>query len=82
MFHSFVCIDQCFDITNHALKMYIFNTSCQRVTLEPLDGKTWFQAHIVELHKCYRLVLESWESIQGNQNVPLSARGTFSSACG
>ena len=23
------------------------------------------------------MVLESWESIQGNQNVPLLARGTF-----
>ena len=23
------------------------------------------------------MVLESWESIQGNQNVPLFARGTF-----
>ena len=25
----------------------------QRVTPEPLNGKTWFQSHIVEQHKSY-----------------------------
>ena len=48
-----------------------------RVTLELLDGKTSFQSHIVEKHKSYRMVVESWESVQANQNVPLFMRGTF-----
>ena len=34
---------------------------------------TSFQSHIVEQYKSYRMVVESWESIQGNQNVPLFA---------
>ena len=29
------------------------------------------------LHKSYGMVLESWESIQGNLNAPLFVRGTF-----
>ena len=33
--------------------------------------------YIVEQHKSYGMVLESWESILWNQNVPLFARGTF-----
>ena len=55
----------------------------QYVPLEPLNGKTSFQSHniIVEQHYNYRMVVESWESIQENQNVPLFAQGTFSSAC-
>ena len=53
----------------------------QHVSREPLDGKTWFQAHIVEHLKCYPMVVESWKSVQANLNVPLFARGTFSSAC-
>jgi hypothetical protein len=42
-----------------------------------MDEKTLFQSHIVEQHKSYWMGVESWESIQGNQNVPLFARGTF-----
>ena len=29
-----------------------------------------FQSHIVEQLKSYTMILKSWESIQGNQNVP------------
>ena len=46
------------------------------------DSCQYFQLYgIVEQHKSYWMVLESWESIQGNQNVPFFIRGTFSSAC-
>ena len=42
----------------------------------------WYQAHnIVEQPESYLMVVESWESVQVNQNVPLLAQGTFSSAC-
>ena len=46
---------------------------CDDITREPLDGKTWFQDHTVELLN----VVESWESVQGNLRYPLFARGTF-----
>ena len=36
-----------------------------------------FQPHIVEQHKSYRMVAESWESVQANLNVPLFTWGTF-----
>ena len=42
-----------------------------------MEKKTSFQSHIVEQHKSYWMGIESWESIEGNQNVPLFARGTF-----
>ena len=48
-----------------------------RITPEPLNGKTSFQSHIVEQHKSYRMVVESWESVQANLNVPLFVQGTF-----
>ena len=44
---------------------------------EWLDGKTWFQAHIVEHLKNYRMVVESWESGEANLDVPLFVRGAF-----
>ena len=47
---------------------------CGHATQEPLDGKTWFQAHIVELHKCYWMVVESWELVQGNLSCPHSCQ--------
>ena len=40
-----------------------------------------FQAHIVEQHKSYRMVVESWELVRANLNVPLFVQGTFVSAC-
>ena len=49
----------------------------QHVTPELLNGKTWFQAYIVEQHKSYRMVVKSWESVQAYLNAPLFARGTF-----
>ena len=52
--------------------MSIFRINfCQRVYHELLDGKTWFQSHIVEQLNSYTMGLESWESIQENQNMPL-----------
>ena len=39
--------------------------------------ETSFQAHIVEQHQSYRMVVESWESVQANLNAPPFARGTF-----
>ena len=47
-----------------------------RATLELLNRKTLFQSQIVEQHKSYMysMVLESRESIQGNQ---VSKRTTF-----
>ena len=39
------------------------------IFVKPLDRKIWFQSHIVEQHKSYRMVIESWESIHGDQNV-------------
>ena len=65
----------------HAVVLKFLNFG-GRVTREPLNGKTSFQAHIVELHKSYRMIAESWESVQGNQSFPLFAQGTFVSACG
>ena len=57
---------------------------CKKValfgSLELLNGKTSFQSRTVEQPKSYTIV-ESWASIQGNQNVPLFTRGTFSSVC-
>ena len=38
-----------------------------RVTLELLDS------YIVEQHESYRMVVESWESVQGNKSSPLFA---------
>ena len=55
---------------HHAVVLKFLIFWC-RVTLEPLDGKTSFQSHIVEQHKSYRMVVESWELVQANQNVPL-----------
>ena len=40
---------------NHAVVLILGG----HVTWEPLDGKTSFQAHIVEQHKGYRMVFES-----------------------
>ena len=34
--------------------------------------KTSFQSHIVEQHESYWIVLELWESVQGNLIAPLS----------
>ena len=66
---------------HHAVVLKFSDVWC-RVTLELLDGKTLFQSHIiVEQHKSYRMVVESLESIQGDQNLPLFMRGTFLSAC-
>ena len=39
--------------------------------------ETSFQSHIVEQRKNYRMVVESWESVQANLNVPLFVWGTF-----
>ena len=50
-----------------------FLMSCNSGTAQ---WKTSFQSHIVEQHKSYRMVVESWESVQANLNVPL-----FASAC-
>ena len=36
-----------------------------------------YRSDIVEQHQSYRIAIESWKSIQGNQNVPLFMRGTF-----
>ena len=47
------------------------------ITLEPLDGKFSLQAHIIEQHKSYRMVVELWELVQVNLNAPFFARGTF-----
>ena len=33
--------------------------------------------HIVEQHKSYSIVVESWDSDEANLDVPLFARGTF-----
>ena len=43
----------------------------------PCPLKTPFQSHIVEQHKSYRMVVETLESVQANQNMPLFTRGTF-----
>ena len=58
----------------HLLKFQIF-WCC--VTLEPLNWKTLFQSHIVEQHKSYRMAVESYESIQRNQNAPLLREVVF-----
>ena len=60
------------------LKFLIFGG---RITPEPLNGKTSFQAHIVEQHNSYRMLVELWESVQANLNVPLFAQSTFVSTC-
>ena len=39
--------------------------------------KTLFQSHIAEQHKSYRMVVESWESVQVNQTVPLFTPGIY-----
>ena len=50
----------------------------QRVTSKPFNGKTSFQSHIVEQHKCYRMVVESWESMHpGEPKHTTFTRGTF-----
>ena len=63
------------------LKSFRFSMPCHAmpcpVTWEPLNGKTSFQSHTVEQHKSYWMMLEIWESIHGNKNVPLFAWGTF-----
>ena len=59
-----------------------FINSYQHVSRELLDGKIWLQSHIVEQLKCNPMIIETWESIQGNQHVPLFVQGTLSSACG
>ena len=59
-----------------AVKKIFCTHSLWPMTLERLNGKTSFQSHIVEHHKSYGMVLESWESIEGNLNVPLFARET------
>ena len=44
-------------------------------------GTTWwkalFQAHIVEEHKSYKMVVESWKLVHVNLFVPLFAQGTW-----
>ena len=42
--------------------------------------KNLIPTYIVELSKLYRLVPESWKSVQANQFVPLFSRGVFFSA--
>ena len=76
------CVHCVFYQVMHALKCNLLHNIYQHVTWEPLDGKTWFQAHIVEHLKSYPMVVETWELVQGNQNMPLFARGTFSKRCG
>ena len=49
------------------------------VSRELLDGKLG-SGLIVEQLKWHAMVLESWELVQANQNVPHFARGTLSSA--
>ena len=39
--------------------------------------KNFILAHSVELFKLYRIVLESWESVQAKDFVPLFQRGTI-----
>ena len=65
------------NVQKHHVVLLEFLIFWCRVTLEPLNDNTSFQSHIVEQHKSYRMVVESWESVQANQNVPLFARGTF-----
>ena len=50
--------------------MLKFSDFLCHITLEPLDGKTSFQSHIVEQHKSYRMVVEAWESIQRTKMYP------------
>ena len=60
----------------HAVVLWFSDFWC-RITLESLDGKNSFQAHIIEQHKSYRMVVESWKSVQVTLNAPIFARGTF-----
>ena len=74
----------CICIVNRALKCRVeFLLIFVSVYLSGnrLMEKTWFQSHIVEQLKSYPMIVKTWESIQGNKNVPLFARGTFSSVC-
>ena len=47
------------------------NANKDQKTATQLDGKTWLLAHIAKQYKRYTMAVESWESVQGNQNVPL-----------
>ena len=64
-------------IRTDVLMFGFFTNFYQHVILEPLNGKTSFKSHIVELLKSYTIVVESWESIRGNQTVPLFVQATF-----
>ena len=71
----------------HAQNLYVQMKFLHQFLLTSNSGtaqlkKTWFQAHIVEQLKSYPMVVESRESVQGNQNVPPSAWGTFCECLG
>ena len=71
-----------FCILNFFILMIILHqllTSCNAG-----KARQTFQAHIVEQQKTllsYRLIVDTWESVQANLNVLLFARGTIASPC-
>ena len=55
---------------HHAVALNFPEFGCH-VSQEPLNGKIWFQALIVEQLKSYPMVVESWESDEANLDAPL-----------